>query len=72
MDLLVDQVMQLQDVLEADRDRAGEGLAELKIGPEHRLEVVDGILSGTHEPGSSHFSLLSAFAAEPVRVGGGS
>lgn len=46
--------------------RAGEGLAELKIGPEHRLEVVDGILSGTHEPGSSHFSLLSAFAAEPV------
>lgn len=46
--------------------RAGGGLAELKIGPGHRLQVVDGILSGTHEPGSSHFSLLLAFAAEPV------
>ncbi len=46
--------------------RAGGGLAELKIGPGHRLQMVDGILSGTHEPGTSHFSLLSAFAAEPV------
>lgn len=49
--------------------RAGAGVAELKIGPSHRRAVVDGILSGTHEPGSSHFSLLTAFAAEPVLRG---
>jgi len=32
-----------------------------KIGPETRLRVVDAILSGTHEPGTSHYELLRAF-----------
>jgi S-adenosylmethionine:tRNA ribosyltransferase-isomerase len=35
---------------------------ELVIGPSTSLAVVDGILSGMHEPGTSHFSLLGAFA----------
>ena len=26
------------------------------------LRIVDAILSGTHEPGSSHYALLNAFA----------
>ena len=30
--------------------------------PSARLRVVDAILSGTHEPGSSHYELLRAFA----------
>jgi len=42
--------------------RAGDGLATIRIGPTTRLRVVDAILSGTHEPGSSHYELLGAFA----------
>jgi S-adenosylmethionine:tRNA ribosyltransferase-isomerase len=41
--------------------RAGEGLATQRIGAATRLHVVDAILSGTHEPGTSHFELLRAF-----------
>jgi S-adenosylmethionine:tRNA ribosyltransferase-isomerase len=43
---------------------AGEGLATQRIGPASRLRVVDAILSGTHEPGTSHYQLLRAFAAD--------
>ena len=39
----------------------GDGLARGKIGPTTRLRVVDAILSGTHEPGTSHYELLRAF-----------
>ncbi|HSN20672.1 MAG TPA: S-adenosylmethionine:tRNA ribosyltransferase-isomerase [Usitatibacter sp.] len=42
--------------------RAGEGIATLRIGPGTRLRVVDAIVSGTHEPGTSHYELLRAFA----------
>lgn len=41
--------------------RAGEGLATGHIGRASRLRVVDAILSGTHEPGTSHYELLRAF-----------
>jgi len=41
--------------------RSGAGVAKGKIGPETRLRVVDAILSGTHEPGTSHYELLRAF-----------
>ncbi len=43
---------------------AGRGETDLVIGPQTSLSVVDGILSGMHEPGTSHFSLLRAFAPE--------
>lgn len=42
--------------------RAGEGVASHRIGGATRLRVVDAILSGTHEPGTSHYELLHAFA----------
>jgi S-adenosylmethionine:tRNA ribosyltransferase-isomerase len=42
--------------------RAGVGVATQRIGPHSRLRIVDIILSGTHEPGSSHYELLRAFA----------
>ena len=32
-----------------------------RIGPAARLRVVDAILSGIHEPGTSHYELLRAF-----------
>jgi S-adenosylmethionine:tRNA ribosyltransferase-isomerase len=41
--------------------RGGDGVAKGKIGPATRLRVVDAILSGTHEPGTSHYELLRAF-----------
>jgi S-adenosylmethionine:tRNA ribosyltransferase-isomerase len=40
---------------------AGEGVAKGRIGPSTHLRVVDAILSGTHEPGTSHYELLRAF-----------
>lgn len=43
------------------RVRAGEGVATLRIGPETPLRAVDAVLSGTHEPGTSHYRLLGAF-----------
>jgi S-adenosylmethionine:tRNA ribosyltransferase-isomerase len=40
---------------------AGEGVATQRVGPTTTLRIVDALLSGTHEPGSSHFELLRAF-----------
>jgi S-adenosylmethionine:tRNA ribosyltransferase-isomerase len=45
---------------------AGPGLARLKLGPQTRLRVVDAILSGTHESGTSHHELLRAFVRHPL------
>jgi S-adenosylmethionine:tRNA ribosyltransferase-isomerase len=39
-----------------------EGLADQRVGPSSRLRIVDAIVSGTHEPDSSHYQLLRAFA----------
>ena len=44
--------------------RAGDGVADQRIGPETALRVVDVILSGAHEPGASHYELLRAFAPD--------
>lgn len=41
--------------------RAGDGIATQRIGPSTHLRVVDSILSGTHEPETSHYELLRAF-----------
>ena len=45
---------------------AGEGVADQRIGPHTALRVVDAILSGTHEPGTSHYDLLHAFTDQRV------
>jgi S-adenosylmethionine:tRNA ribosyltransferase-isomerase len=42
---------------------AGRGEARLLLGPGFRPKVVDGVLSGMHENGTSHFALLEAFAS---------
>lgn len=46
--------------------RAGPGVADQRIGVGTSLRVVDAIVSGTHEPGTSHYELLRAFAGEAV------
>jgi S-adenosylmethionine:tRNA ribosyltransferase-isomerase len=45
----------------AGRVRAGEGLATQRIGALTSLLVIDALLSGIHEPGTSHYELLRAF-----------
>jgi S-adenosylmethionine:tRNA ribosyltransferase-isomerase len=42
--------------------RSGPGVTTLRLGPAHELRLVDGLLTGLHEPGESHFELLQAFA----------
>jgi len=41
--------------------RPGAGLADQRIGPHTPLRVVRAILSGVHEPDTSHYQLLRAF-----------
>ncbi len=41
--------------------RGGDGVADQRVGPTSQLRVVDAILSGAHEPDSSHYQLLRAF-----------
>ena len=41
--------------------RAGDCLATQRIGATSRLRVVDAIVTGTHERGTSHYELLRAF-----------
>ncbi len=48
------------------RVRAGEAVATLRIGPRTKLRVVDAILTGQHEPGTSHYELLRAFQPDTV------
>jgi S-adenosylmethionine:tRNA ribosyltransferase-isomerase len=55
-----------QALLCAGRLGAGSAKTGLTIGARHRLRVVDGLLTGLHEPGSSHFELLRAFAPEDL------
>jgi S-adenosylmethionine:tRNA ribosyltransferase-isomerase len=45
---------------------AGPGVTDLRIGPEFHLKVADGLLTGIHEPSSSHFRLLLALAEQDV------
>ena len=46
------------------RLHTGPGLATQRIGPDSALQVVDAILSGTHEPDTSHYQLPRAFASD--------
>jgi S-adenosylmethionine:tRNA ribosyltransferase-isomerase len=46
------------------RIRAGDGVATGRIGKQSALRIVDALLSGTHEPGTSHHELLHAFTDE--------
>jgi S-adenosylmethionine:tRNA ribosyltransferase-isomerase len=47
---------------------AGEGWTDLVITPEHPVRSADGLLTGLHEPRSSHLAMLSALAGvEPLR-----
>ena len=46
--------------------RACSGETDLLLGPGYQPRVVDGLLTGVHEKGASHYALLRAFAPEDV------
>jgi S-adenosylmethionine:tRNA ribosyltransferase-isomerase len=45
---------------------AGSGWTDLVLGPERPARAVDGIVTGWHEPGASHLSLLEAVAGREM------
>ena len=46
------------------RLEAGAGITDLRLGPGTRPRIVDGILTGIHEPGTSHYELMRSFLAD--------
>jgi S-adenosylmethionine:tRNA ribosyltransferase-isomerase len=48
------------------RARPGAGWTDLVVTPERGAEVVDGLLTGWHEPEASHLLLLEAVAGRPA------
>jgi len=46
--------------------RPGLGETDLVLGPDTERAVVDALLTGAHDPASSHYQLLRAFAPEPL------
>lgn len=48
--------------------RPGRGYTRMRVTSDTRLTVVDGLLTGLHEPEASHLDLLTAFLpAEKIR-----
>ena len=41
----------------------GSAVTSLRLGPEHKRRVVSGILTGLHEPASSHAKMLESFVS---------
>ncbi len=50
----------------AGRAHPGEGWTELLVGPERGVRLVDGLLTGWHEPEASHLRLLEAVAGREL------
>lgn len=62
-------VRALETVADAGgRVRSGAGWTDLVLGPERPARVVDGLVTGLHEPHASHLLLLEAVAG-PALVG---
>jgi S-adenosylmethionine:tRNA ribosyltransferase-isomerase len=59
--------------LEAAADEQGfvtprRGVTELRLDSSYQPRAVEGLLTGLHEPGTSHFELLEAFAPRELLV----
>ena len=46
--------------------RAGAAIATLRVGPLTRLHIVDALVTGLHEPGTTHYELQRAFQDDVV------
>jgi S-adenosylmethionine:tRNA ribosyltransferase-isomerase len=51
---------------DAGRSHPGRGWTELVVTPERGVRVVDGLLTGWHEPKSSHLAMLEAIAGHEL------
>jgi S-adenosylmethionine:tRNA ribosyltransferase-isomerase len=51
---------------EAGRSHPGRGWTELVVTPERGVRVVDGLVTGWHEPESSHLAMLEAIAGREL------
>ena len=51
---------------ERGRSHPGRGWTDLVLSPERPVRVVDGLLTGWHEPRSSHLRLLESVAGRPL------
>jgi S-adenosylmethionine:tRNA ribosyltransferase-isomerase len=51
---------------ERGRSHPGSGWTDLVLGPDRPVRVVDGLLTGWHEPRASHLALLEAVAGRPL------
>lgn len=51
------------------RLRAVSGVTDLHLTPDYRPRVVDGLISGMHVPGESHYELLGAFTHRDILLG---
>lgn len=61
-------VRALESAAQSGALRAGRGVAELVLDRGHPLRIVDGLLTGMHAPGESHFRLLRSLVDEPLLV----
>jgi S-adenosylmethionine:tRNA ribosyltransferase-isomerase len=60
-------VRALEDAAVDDgRVHAGRASATLRVGALTRLQIVDALVTGQHEPGTSHYELLRAFQDDSV------
>jgi S-adenosylmethionine:tRNA ribosyltransferase-isomerase len=60
-------VRALEDAAARDgRVRCGMGVATLRISDRTQLRIVDALVTGQHEAGTSHYELLGAFQGEDV------
>ena len=60
-------VRALEDAASRHGDvRPGAAIATLRVGPLTPLQVVDALVTGLHEPGTSHYELLRAFQDDAV------
>jgi S-adenosylmethionine:tRNA ribosyltransferase-isomerase len=59
-------VRALESAAVASRAHAAAGWTELVLGPARPARVVDGLLTGLHDPHASHISLLEAVVGAPL------
>jgi S-adenosylmethionine:tRNA ribosyltransferase-isomerase len=59
-------VRALESAVAGDRVVPSAGWTSLVLDPSHPARVIDGLLTGLHEPEASHLHLLAAVAGRPL------
>ncbi len=59
-------VRALESTAAGGKGHAGRGWTDLVITPQHDMDVVDGLITGWHQPDSTHLAMLDAIAGHNV------